>query len=596
MGLIMRNNKRKIQKKMIVTYALSGVILTGLLSFLSSRIITTFLVNQSVDYATQSLEVTANSVHTLLDEVYSEFYFLFSENTQVINFRANNEGVNSTLTSLLVEITLSDPLVDSIILYNTQSDEVVLSNNQRGLKQTLTNQPKVESLNEIISNLDRDSSQVFYHQQVNDKNMLAMVFSSVDATNALSSLMVVYIDEQMLSSLFTSMDANYDVLLVNDKNVVVADSSQQYIGETFAIHQPFTNPMHLDESNNYFISEFDQEESLIAFKKSDAYNIVFFHITPYSIIYQTLVQTNRTLVWLFLLFAIANVLFSLYSSKQFYSPIQQIMDQFIHKDYTKAKDEFEVIESAFTDLNLNNQLNVLRQLFTSGNCSDDCDVSFIKFPIYVVVMIYEQELSETTKQDIDPIWPIIQVQEDTIAGIITKDAIDNLDVSKFDGVFGFSKEVNFIEDIRKNYRYALAAAQFSKTLENSNLTYYDDIYQHEYLTSKSVLHQDTLAYIHKHGLLADFTSEQLADELGFSLGYVRQVFKEIEKTSLNEYIIDYRIEKAKEMLLSTDLSGREISEAIGYSDSRYFYTQFKRRVNMTIEEFRHQNKEVSDDE
>jgi len=584
----MKNKKRQVQRNMIITYAVSGIVLTGILSFLSSRIISNFLVDRSVDYAKQSLDVSYQSATTLLDDLTSEFYFLFNQQNQVVDYK---NGVNNgnEIISLFQQTTLADPLVDFITLYHVEKDELILSNNNSGSSSTLQSDAHVQSLMSLLEMYSNDT-RIFYHQRINDENMLSMVFASKDTNSNISHFMVVNIDEQQLSSLFTSSDADHEVLIVNNNNLVIADSSQQSLGETFDVNQEFSNPMTLDEQSNYFVSTFNNQESLITFKKSYPYNFVFFHITPYESIQQTIVLANRNLVWLFLGFALANIFVSLYATRRFYTPIQQIMDQFVNKDYNKAKNEFELIESAFSDLNLNNQINVLRQLFLSGSCSDDCETSFLTFPLYVVVIKANQGVSEETKKHIAPIWPFIQVEENVLAGVIASNEVDLIAFEKFDGVFGFSREVLDLDQVRKNYRYALAAAQFVETLDDKKVTFYDEIYQSDYLTPKSVLHQDILKYIKENGLSVDFTAEAMADDLGFSLGYIRQVFKEHEGISLNEFVIVHRIEKAKEMLLNTNLSGREISEAIGYADNRYFYTQFKRRVNMTIEEFR-QSKE-----
>ena len=584
----MKNKKRQIQRNMIITYAVSGIVLTGLLSFLSSRIITDFLVDRSVDYAIQSLDVSYQSVVTILDDLTSEYYFLFNQQNQVVDYKNGASNTNEII-SLFQQTTLAEPLVDFIVLYHVEKDQLVLSNNRSGTSVSLQSDGYVQSLMRLLEMYNNDT-RIFYHQNINGANMLSMVLANKDTTNNISHFMVVNINEQQLSSLFTSNSANYDVLIVNNNNLVIADSSQQNLGKDFDVDQEFSNPMVLDEASNYFVSTYNNQESLIAFKKSLPYNFVFFHITPYEQIQQTILSANRNLVWLFLGFALANIIVSLYATRRFYTPIQQIMDQFVIKDYNEAENEFELIESAFSDLNLNNQINVLRQLFLSGSCSADCETSFLAFPLYVVVIKVNQGLSEETKNQVAPVWPFIQVDEDVIAGVIASDQVDLIEVNKLDGVIGFSKEVFNIDEIRKNYRYALASVQFAEALEDKKVIFYDEIYQTDYLTPKTVLHQDIVRYIKEKGLSAEFSAEQMADHLGFSLGYIRQVFKEHQGISLNEFVIVHRIEKAKEMLLNTDLSGREISEAIGYSDNRYFYTQFKSRVNMTIEEFR-QSKE-----
>ncbi|MCD8574726.1 MAG: hypothetical protein LRY28_04440 [Erysipelotrichaceae bacterium] len=69
----MVQRQRRVQKKMILAFGLSGIVLIGLLSVVTSRIMAGFLVNQSVEYATQSLNVATQGTQTLLDDLVSEY-------------------------------------------------------------------------------------------------------------------------------------------------------------------------------------------------------------------------------------------------------------------------------------------------------------------------------------------------------------------------------------------------------------------------------------------------------------------------------------------------------------------------------------------
>ncbi|WP_313755928.1 helix-turn-helix transcriptional regulator [Tissierella sp.] len=72
---------------------------------------------------------------------------------------------------------------------------------------------------------------------------------------------------------------------------------------------------------------------------------------------------------------------------------------------------------------------------------------------------------------------------------------------------------------------------------------------------------------------------------------MRQIFRNEKGVTLNDYIISCRIDKAKELLINTDSTAKDISESVGYYDNRYFYTLFKKKVGMTTEEFRKLRKE-----
>ncbi len=59
--------------------------------------------------------------------------------------------------------------------------------------------------------------------------------------------------------------------------------------------------------------------------------------------------------------------------------------------------------------------------------------------------------------------------------------------------------------------------------------------------------------------------------------------------SFSDYLKNIRLEKAKELLVKSDLNLSEISQAIGYSDISYFSRIFKKEFQMTPSKYRRMN-------
>ena len=57
-----------------------------------------------------------------------------------------------------------------------------------------------------------------------------------------------------------------------------------------------------------------------------------------------------------------------------------------------------------------------------------------------------------------------------------------------------------------------------------------------------------------------------------------------------DFILRVRMEEACRLLRETDLTAREISEMVGYKESRYFYNVFKRYTGLTAFEYRTQTR------
>lgn len=82
------------------------------------------------------------------------------------------------------------------------------------------------------------------------------------------------------------------------------------------------------------------------------------------------------------------------------------------------------------------------------------------------------------------------------------------------------------------------------------------------------------------------TIDELADSVNLSKHYFMRFFKKYMGTTCIEYINDYRLNVATNLLLTTGLQITEISSRIGISNLSYFNRIFKKKYNMTPKEYR----------
>lgn len=72
------------------------------------------------------------------------------------------------------------------------------------------------------------------------------------------------------------------------------------------------------------------------------------------------------------------------------------------------------------------------------------------------------------------------------------------------------------------------------------------------------------------------TLSDFAAKYGYSADYIGRIFSREVGISFSEYLANTRINKAKFLLSSTELSVEGVAEALGYYDTCYFIRQFKR--------------------
>lgn len=104
--------------------------------------------------------------------------------------------------------------------------------------------------------------------------------------------------------------------------------------------------------------------------------------------------------------------------------------------------------------------------------------------------------------------------------------------------------------------------------------------------AKSRIANKIKQYVDEHYREDTLSVTEIASYTGFSTNYVRLIFKNEFGDSISDYIQNKRIEKAKELLRTSNYTSKEIAGMVGYTDNRYFYVVFKRIVGETADSYR----------
>lgn len=111
--------------------------------------------------------------------------------------------------------------------------------------------------------------------------------------------------------------------------------------------------------------------------------------------------------------------------------------------------------------------------------------------------------------------------------------------------------------------------------------------EHGDATTRTVmkLAKRTEAYLRQH-YQQDLTNETLADALHFHPNYIVRCMKDIYQCTPMEYLLRYRLEQAKLLLIKTEWSVAEISGQVGFNYVPYFSSCFKRHTGIPPLAFR----------
>ncbi len=90
----------------------------------------------------------------------------------------------------------------------------------------------------------------------------------------------------------------------------------------------------------------------------------------------------------------------------------------------------------------------------------------------------------------------------------------------------------------------------------------------------------------------DISVENIANSCGLNRSYFGKIFKDAIGKTPQEFLMDYRMTKASELLKLTRLSISDISKAVGYDNPLHFSRAYKNRFGVSPREWRNQNQIV----
>lgn len=133
--------------------------------------------------------------------------------------------------------------------------------------------------------------------------------------------------------------------------------------------------------------------------------------------------------------------------------------------------------------------------------------------------------------------------------------------------------VNILGDLTEEQRNT-----FGKNLKKSGLELLDDKRNILVEKIKSIIIQ----MIHYSEEVPDVNdSDYISEKLGYDYTYLSNTFSAVKGITIQQYIIQHKIERVKELLLYDELSLTEIAYRLHYSSVAHLSNQFKKVTGLT---------------
>ena len=93
-------------------------------------------------------------------------------------------------------------------------------------------------------------------------------------------------------------------------------------------------------------------------------------------------------------------------------------------------------------------------------------------------------------------------------------------------------------------------------------------------------------FLHKNYKDKSITTQTLADHFYLSANRVRDVFKNAYDKTPKAYLIEYRLDKARDLLVSTARTTADIADHVGFEDYSVFYRDFTAKYKISPSKYR----------
>lgn len=623
----------RLMLRMIAAFLFSGILLTGVLLFSANALVSRNIAQTSNQAAEAQLVLASRTAYYVLTDIYGDFYSLWAKNPDMqkaLAATAFTSADEEQISNLLDAAAFPDTLVDSVYLINIDAGRIVSNRLPATSLESFTDQGAIKLFQQFEEKYATARQEVLFPRQavylVDGQqiihNYISLIYTTMADDNRLHAGIIINIDQTKLASLINYEEEAGQMIIVNRSGQIICDNSGTSFTEQLPSDSLFQTIAASESVTGSLVLEYEGEQALVSYQKAATLGFYFLNIIPYALLMQPVRQTNQIMVMLFGAAILLSLLISVLSACRIYRPLDRLIRLLQRSPAVNTDtslEEYAYLQAAFGNMVAHSEQASLLRLLQGSSIKQMLEMLDFNRPAFLVATVAAYPDTQDQHNRTDDVWldAVCQIARRTIrlpaavlpgcfvAILFNADAFDEvmLDwlVSQLSDLqqavrqatgrhaaVGFGNAVHDPAAIKISLQNAQTAMQYAVALEPSQIVPYSEIQNHPLAASQNrvTIALAIDAFIQDHFTQPGFSLEEISEHIGLSVGYLRQIFKLERGIPLNDYIIACRIRKACDLLNDTDMTAKDIAESVGYLDSRYFYTLFKKKTSMTTEEYR----------
>ncbi len=166
----------------------------------------------------------------------------------------------------------------------------------------------------------------------------------------------------------------------------------------------------------------------------------------------------------------------------------------------------------------------------------------------------------------------------------------NCTLEKYDQLYGrilrISSRSSYAETLFNNLSFFGTNERADGYLLDASLALLLEVlYQSRNREPERVQMHGILGYIDGH-ISSPLTVEEISEHFHYSSDYIAKIFREQFGVTIKQYVIEKKLSVAKRLLATSDISVKQVGQAVGFAESALFEKFFKYHVKMTPKRYR----------
>lgn len=618
-----------IYKNMLLIYLTSIITVIILIIGASYGIFLNHTKKQTAYFLDQLMGQITYVFSTIISQVEDAQNTILSDTdfNRYINYKTSNKIIDYDLFFRLSEIQSYYPVIENISVINLYKNDSVST--------------RRSSTNDLT---------FFKEITFSEEEQMKLIYRTKDFENYSSSKsigvisMITFLPDSQ-SAIITDIPLN----TLNRSCSAVAESSKlnafYFIDSNAQIISPENTAADEETSQNILslLQTSEANSAFVAYKEQQAYffsqpadlTYWFVGVQNISSIYHQYQQYSLYFIFLSLILAaIGSILFWKYTNRTF-SPLIVLLEKYQHAlpyDPTKKTNEYVYLQKIIDQMEHEKyihehyiQQEVIKTLLLQNSSSSSVPADMSSWyqdqflhPFYYVLVFHispepdhklsasdlellhfsiknvSQELFSSEADcfctDIDSMHIAIVLALNVQVSINCTEKINRIRIL-FQQTFHADIKASLgnmvdVQGLSDSYNRALQYLKFNFYYDTNGFIDSNQYLEDHYLDKNVRLNHQIKQYVEDHYNDINLSINMVAEEMHLSSTYTGKLFKALNNVPFSTYLSDLRLEKSRLLLQSSNDTINTISEKIGFANSTYYTTLFKKKYGCTPTQYR----------